>query len=53
MRVLVLGNGLGYRKTEELENRDAFFRVEFHLIYVNNFIQIHLTLPTLTKPNLT
>ena len=43
----------GYRKSEQLENRDAFFDVQFLSIYVNNYIQIHLNLTNLIKPNLT
>ena len=44
---------LGYRKTEEPRNDDAFLYIKFLLIFVNNFIQIHQTLPNLIKPNLT
>ena len=42
-----------YRKIEEPENRDAFLYVKFVSKYVNNCIQIHVTLSNLIKPNLT
>ena len=45
---------MAYGKTEEPENRDVFFLgVEFLLIYVNNFIKMQPTLPSLIKFNLT
>ena len=43
---------MGYRKTKEPENRDAFLCQISLNIYVNNCNQIHLTLPNLIKPNL-
>ena len=43
---------MGYRKTEQPENCDAFSYIKFLLIFANNFIQIHLTLDSLINSNL-